>query len=866
MNELPAGTVTLLFTDVEGSTRLLQRIGADRYRVVLADHHRLLRDAAKSDGGHEVDVQGEGFLFAFSRPTDALAAAVQAQRALAGHGWPEDVDVRVRMAIHTGEPTIAATGYVGLDVHRGARICAAAHGGQVLVSKTTHELIVEADGISFRDLGEHRLKDLLRAQRLFQVIADGLEASFPPPRSLDSRVTNLPLQSTPLIGRDSELAELGALMASNRLVTLTGPGGIGKTRLALQAAADSLDEFAGGTYFVPLDGVADPALVLSAVASTVGVREGPEQPLSDALAARFSEQPALLVLDNFEHLIQAAADFSMLLSRCEQLKALTTSREPLRVAAEQEYPVAPLGDDDALALFRERARAVRPDFEPTADDEEAVREVCARVDRLPLALELAAARVKLLPPRELATRLDQRLAVLTGGARDRPSRQQTLRAAIEWSYELLDDPERDLFERLAVFVGGWSLLAAEAVCDAGLDLLGSLVDKSLVVQAEDVADESRFAMLETLREFAFEKLEARPDHDDLRRRHAEYFVEAMRDPMAPDFHENVRTTTAFRRLQAETDNLRSALSWATETGSRHELKLATLYQLSPQVGPTEARHVVRGSLAHSTVGGTERARALLAVAGMARVQGDVRDARASLEEALALYRAAGDAAGVLGTLNYLAITTIDAGDFDGARTLMDEAESIALETGDDRLLALTWVSHSFFPLLRGDFAEARTRVERALALREQIGDEEGVAFARSQLAFIRLLQGESWEALDGLEDALRFWREVQYPGSIAMCLRRLGAALAAVGATGPGVRIYAAAEAYRTARGAQFIGPFLELEERTFGTVRRAADDPHFGEERAAGEAMSLDEAAEYALDVVDRIRGNAGGSSPPDP
>jgi predicted ATPase/class 3 adenylate cyclase len=867
VSELPGGTVTLLFTDVEGSTRLLQRIGADRYRDVLTDHHRLLRDVATSEGGHEVDVQGEGFLFAFSRPTDALGAAIRAQRALSSHAWPEDVEVRVRMGIHTGEPTLAAAGYVGLDVHRGARICAAAHGGQVLVSTTTHELVVDAEGISFRDLGEHRLKDLLRAQRLFQVIADGLETSFPPPRALDSRVTNLPLQPTPLIGRDSELAELGVLMASSRLVTLTGPGGIGKTRLALQAAADRLEDYAGGTYFVPLEAVADPTLVLAAVASTVGVREGPGQALPDALVERFSEEPVLLVLDNFEHLLQAAADFSALLIRCDQLKSLTTSREPLRVAVEQEYPVSPLEDDDALALFRERARAARPDFEPTADDEDAIRQVCARVDRLPLALELAAARVKLLPPRELATRLDQRLAVLTGGARDRPSRQQTLRAAIEWSYELLDELERDLFERLAVFAGGWSLPAAEAVCDASLDLLGSLVDKSLVMQAEDVADERRFAMLETLREFALEKVEARADHDDLRRRHGEYFAEAMPDPITQGFGPAERTTTAFKRLRAETDNLRAALSWAAETGSPHELRLATLYQLSPQVGPTECRHVLRESLAHSTVGGVERARALLSLGHAARMQGDPGDAQASFEAALALYRAAGDAGDVIGALSGLVLATIDVGDLDGAKTLVDEAESVALGTGDQRLVARVWSFQAAFPLLRGDFADARTRMERVLTLLEENGDEEGAAYVRSPLALVTLLQGDTWEALRLIEDSLRFFtREVGRPGMIvAMSLTRLAAALAAAGATGPAVRIFAAAEAFRTTREVELAGPLSELHERVIGPVRRVADDPRFSEERAAGEALSFDEAVEYALDVVDRVRGNADGGSPPD-
>jgi tetratricopeptide (TPR) repeat protein len=335
----------------------------------------------------------------------------------------------------------------------------------------------------------------------------------------------------------------------------------------------------------------------------------------------------------------------------------------------------------------------------------------------------------------------------------------------------------------------------------------------------------------------------------------------MPDPMAPEFRESVRTTTAFQRLRAETDNLRAALFWATEQRSSQELRLATLYQLSPQVGPTEARHVLRESLAQSTVGGVERARALLAASGMARVQGDIRDAQASLEEALALYRAAGDAFGVTEGLSYLAMVTIDTGDLDRAKALMDEAESVALGTGDDRLIASMWGRQVFFPLLRDDLVEARAQTERVLRLQEEIGDEEGAAFTRLELASIKLLQGQTREALRGLEESLRFLRELHYPGWIVMPLWRLAAALAAAGESGPAVRIYAAVEAFRTTRGAELSGPFRELFERPMGPVRRAADEPRFSEERAAGAAMSLDEAAEYALGIVQRLREDEAGS-----
>ena len=860
MAELPTGTVTLVFTDIEGSTRMLERIGA-RYEDVLAEHHQLLRAAVSGSGGREIDVQGDGFLFAFSRASDAVEAAVTAQRALRAERWPAGVELRVRVGIHTGQPTLGTTGYVGLDVHRAARIAAAAHGGQIVVSQTTRELLADDVDVSFRDLGEHRLKDLMRAQRLFQVVADGLEQDFPPPRSLTARPTNLPLQSTPLVGRDRELSELAELVGENRLLTLTGPGGIGKTRLALQVAADFGDDFRGGTYFVPLESTVDPALVTAAIASTVGVREAAGHTLADGLAERLAEDPVLLVLDTFEHLLEGAGAISSLLRRCETLRALATSREPLRVEAEQEYPVAALAEDEAVALFRERARAVKPDFELTDESEPAVRAICVRLDRLPLALELAAARVKLLPPRELLARLDQRLRVLTGGARDRPGRQQTLRGAIEWSYDLLEERERDLFARLAVFAGGWSLPAAENVCEADLDVLASLIDKSLVVQSEGPGGEARYSMLETIREYALERLQERRDREDLQRRHAEYFAEATVDAMTQRFYGDGVPTVAFQRLDADTDNLRAALAWAAETGSEHELRLATLFQLSPQVGPTEGRRLLADALARSTAGGTTRARALVAAGGLARIQGDFMVARTLFEEAASLYRETDDAPGLIEALRRLASSIADAGDLDGAQRLLDEADAVARAADDPQLRALVGGMQVVIPMLRGDLAEARKRTEQVLRLREQIGDEEGIAFARGSLAFIALVEGRTREALAGLQEALRFWRQVQYPIGIANTTQDLASAIALGGATEEAVEIFAAAEAFRRTRGIASSGPFSELEERAHAPVRQAAEDPAYRTAVDAGEAMTLDEAADRALAVARRLQDHTGTS-----
>jgi predicted ATPase/class 3 adenylate cyclase len=511
MVDLPTGTVTFLFTDVEGSTRLLGQLGEDEYGAVLEEHRSRLREAFAA--GREVDTQGDSLFYAFARADDAVVAAIAGQRAL------DDLPVLVRMGLHTGQPVIVGDRYVGLDVHRAARICAAAHGGQVLFSQSTREL-VEAEG---RDLGEQRLKDLTQSQRLHQLLAEGLEADFPPLRTLENRPTNLPAQATPLVGRATELDGLSALIADDdvRLVTLTGPGGSGKTRLALHAAAEAIDLFPNGVWLVSLEAVEDPALLLPTIAQTLGLYETGDRPLEDAVKEHLADQRVLLVLDNFEQLLGPARTVSDLLGGSPRLDVLVTSRAPLRLAAEHVFPVPPLllpdpaalptlealSQYEAVALFRERAQAVAPAFALTNENAPAVAELCVRLDGLPLAIELAAARVKLLPPQAPLARLGQRLELLRGGARDRPERQQTLRATLDWSFELLGNEEQRLFARLAVFAGGFRLEIAEEVCDASPDAVEALLEISLLRSDEQSCGEPRFFMLETIRDYAVEQLE-----------------------------------------------------------------------------------------------------------------------------------------------------------------------------------------------------------------------------------------------------------------------------------------------------------------------------------------------------------------------
>jgi predicted ATPase len=491
MRDLPSGTVTFLFTDIEGSTRLLQELG-DEYVDALAEHRRLLRDAFERHGGVEVDTQGDAFFVAFARAADAVAAADDGQRAL--DGGP----IRVRMGIHTGEPLLTEEGYVGMDVHRAARIAAAGHGGQILVSQTTRELL--GDSPALRDLGDHRLKDLSAPQRLYQV-GDG---AFPPLKALHEM--HLPQQPTSFVGRERELAEVVELARSSRFVTLTGPGGSGKTRLGLQTATELADEFDDGVWFVPLAPVDDVELVAPTIAKALGVR--------DDLAAHLRGKRALLLLDNLEHLLEAGPVVGELVAAAESVTVLATSRERLGLAAEVEYRLPMLATDEAVALFEARARALKPGFESNGE----VKEICERLDGLPLAIELAAARARILTPAQILERLGRRLELLTGGARDAPERQRTLRSTIEWSYELLDQGERTLFARLAVFGASFSLEAAEEVVEADLDALASLLDKSLLRET----GVGRFFLLETLKEFAAERLHDRGEADAYRLRHAEW--------------------------------------------------------------------------------------------------------------------------------------------------------------------------------------------------------------------------------------------------------------------------------------------------------------------------------------------------------
>ena len=691
-DRLPTGTVTLLFTDIEGSTRLLDELG-DRYADVLADHHRLMREAFGPRGGVEVDTAGDAFFVAFERASDAVSAAADAQDALAPTG------LRVRMGIHTGEPLVTETGYVGMDVHRAARVMAAGHGGQVLISQTTRELL-DSD-VDLLDLGEHRLKDLSAPQRLYQLGG----GEFPRLKTLHQ--TNLPIQPTPLLGRRDELRELGSLLRENRLVTLIGPGGSGKTRLALQLAAEFVEEFEDGIFWVPVQSVTDPALVERGIAQAVGAQDG--------LAPSIGNRRLLLVVDNLEQVLSCAPTLGALLVETPHAKVVATSREPLRVSGEQRFLVSPLPEVDAVALFVERAQAVDPSFRPDA----AVDEICRRLDGLPLAIELAAARITLLPPVELLARLDRALPLLTGGPLDAPERQQTLRGAIEWSYELLDQEEQRVFRGLAVFAASFDLDAALAVCDADLDTLQSLVDKSLVRRWGS----GRFGMLETIQEYAGEQLEASGEEPEVTARHARHFL-----GVAESAHLSADSLDLGQRHDIaleEQANLRRAIAWSRTNDPELGLRLVVaLENLWMTVGGGEGREYVEALLAQ---------------------------APADLDR-----RLRGQAVRTLGGCLYIS------GDFEGGARLYEDALADFEAVGDEAAAAHIVHRLGMEASRQGRSDEARRLAEQSLGTSRRLGSKSGEAFGLSLLAELAWSDGDREEALELKAESARLSAEIGF--------------------------------------------------------------------------------------------------------
>jgi predicted ATPase/class 3 adenylate cyclase len=999
---LPRGTVTFLFTDIEGSTQLWER-RPQAMGAAVARHEALLREAITAAGGVIFKLVGDAVCAAFASAQDALTAAVAAQRALQAEAWGATGPLGVRMALHTGVVEERGGDYFGLPLSRVARLLSAGHGGQILLSLAAEELVREQlpPEVALRDLGIHRLKDLSLPEQIFQVVAPDLPSSFAPLQTLDTQRTNLPAQPTPLIGRGREIAATTALLrrADVRLVTLSGPGGTGKTRLGLQVAAELAltpspsavatgagsemsspprlpqwergsggeGHFPDGVYFVNLAPISDPTLVATTIAHALGVAEAAGRPVQESLHAFLRAKRMLLLLDNFEQVLDAAPLVAELLAAAPGLKVLITSRAVLHLSGEHEFAVpslalppkeprtgtrrvnqepknqrtrepenqassikhqassiknhgqlttdngqrtAELTQYDAVKLFIARAQAARANFTVTNDDAPAVAEICYRLDGLPLAIELAAARIKFFSPEALLARLERRLQVLTGGPRDLPVRQQTLRNTIDWSYNLLEPAEQALFRRLGVFVGGCTLEAAEAVSDFGfqisdfglgeigadnpkskiqncLDGLTGLVDKSLLRQEEGLDGEPRFTMLETVSEYAIERLEESGEAESIRRQHANYFL-ALAE--AAELHRYTATQGLWlRRLDAEHDNMRVALAWSqtaaasADAGARLAGALQWFWYIRRY--KSEGRAWLERALEHTTSAvAPARAKALY---GAGRFQSDRGRANTLIEQALALWRELGDKPGMADALLNLGRVARVQGDYERSGKLIQD--SLALFREQQIMWGIVWalISHADVALDQGDPEQALAPLQEALALTQSLGDTYGNMWARCLQGRLAHLQGNlelaamlleeslawlrSWgspsvfEMLNDLgrvafdqgdidratalfEESLKLSWEPGNEVDITFSLVGLAGVAGALGQPARAIQLLGAAGSIRASSGRPLTPVERTVFNRYAATMRAQLGDATFAAMWAEGEQMSLEQAKAVAL------------------
>ena len=919
-SDLPIGHVALLLTDIEGSTRLLHRLGAEGYGRAQAEHRDLLRAAFRDHGGVEVDTQGDAFFYVFPTAASGLEGAVAGTRALARHPWSHGDSVRVRMGVHCGEPQRTDEGYVGMAVNTAARVSAIGHGGQILVSEAAVGEIDDAAaraGVTLRDLGAHRLKDLDAPQRLFQVVIPELPADFPPLRSAEMRPNNLPNSMTPFIGRTELLAEVSNMILDprGRAVTLLGPGGTGKSRLAVQAGREVLHSIDDGVFFVGLASVRDAALVLPTVAGVLGVKEEPGRRLEDTLADHLAPKQILLVLDNFEQVEAAARDVAGLLAACPGLKVLATSRHPLRVKGERRVPVPPMalpGPDEplpalevvaqyeAVRLFAETATESCWDFDLTEDNVADVVEICRRVDALPLAIELATAKLATMSVPELLEALQDRLEVLDEGAVDLLDHQQTLRDLIAWSYDLLTEPEQRLWSRLAVFSGGASLAAVQAICDPGGEYrfprdVDNLVMKSLVnlefeAGGSGAGRDKRAVLLETLRDYALERLLHSDQADGFRQRHAAWYVADAEKAAV-----SLRSSAASRwlsRLDRDQGNFRAAMEYgfhghgSAEDAAR--IAGALWFYWYERGMFQEGRQWLALAVA-GTASPAAKARALLGLANLERTQGQHEAARDHCRQALDAFRSDGDDQGVADAQSQLGAVLQHLNDTEGAEaTLADAASRLRLlvDASSDGAsdvtsarsyvrgrLAFTLVLLGALKQLRGDLAGAENDYTESLALARDLGDHNYIATALVNLGEVKQLRGDGTASASLFRESLSLYHELGVRHAVAYCLEMLAGL--SIGTASPGLSIGTAS----FERAAILLGAADRLREiltapvesfnreRYDGDLQRAregAGNAVFDAAWERGRAMPLAGAVAFALSAVEAepdLSGSAGAT-----
>jgi predicted ATPase/class 3 adenylate cyclase len=879
---LPTGTITFLFSDMARSTRLVADLGPATFKEVLERHNEVLRSVYAAHGGVERGTQGDSFLVMFHEAPAAVEAAAEAQRALAAVEWPDGAAVRVRMGLHTGVGALGGDDYVGLDVNRAARIAGTAHGGQVLLSDAARALTETAlpPGLSFRSLGEHSLRDLGRPERLFQLVIDGLPSEFPPLATPESTSRDLPQRVTSFVGRDRELDELEKLLRTCSLVTLTGPGGTGKTSLAIELARRLTSTFGDGVAWVPLESVTDPSLVEATIASRLGLIESPGQSVHAQVVEFLAGRSMLIVVDNLEHLLDAAPVLGELVRASPEVRVLATSRAPLRLAGEQEYPVAPLaipGPVDpveaalaspAVRLFVERSRRVRPDYELTPADAPAVAELCRRLDGLPLGIELAASRMGLLPPQELAARLGQRLDLPGSALRDVPERQRNLAAAISWSYELLGATDQWLLARLSVFAGGARLTEIEAVTRTEADLgagvlegLSTLVDQSLV-QPVPGLDGARFRLLETIRLFAGERLVEAGEQDELRNRHARAYLVLAEE--AAGYLPGGSQVPWLDRLEADHDNLRAALRWAIESGD---------VETAQRLGTALWRFwQIRGFIAE----GTDTLNAILAMpggdapttarmhlngaaGGLAWWRADIPAATSLYTEQLALARQLGDAAGTADALFNLTHTAFAAGeDPDEVDRLRDEAIALYRQLGDRRALARARWSAGYSLMLRGRPEEAQALMRECLKEFEQLGDEFYIALSGVAQSGTSMALGDIDGAIEAGLRGLRATHAMGDTASLILGLRGATILLVMMDRMQEAATVFGAFETIARRHGvkapvdSELLFPNGTVSE---DAVTQLMSEP-FAVALERGSRMSIDQVLEFIIEVLAERQG----------
>ncbi|WP_394793811.1 ATP-binding protein [Armatimonas sp.] len=871
----PEGTITFLFTDIEGSTRLWEE-HPETMRLALARHDALLREAIKKARGSIFKTLGDAFCAAFHTAPDALSAALTIQRALVAAHWSEQLPLKVRMALHTGEAESRDNDYFGQPLNRVARLLSAAHGDQVLLSQTTYELVREGlpGGVSLHDLGSHQLKDLARPEQVYQLQHLELPDHFPPIKSLSTHPNNLPQQVTSFIGREKELADIKTQLQHSPLLTLTGSGGCGKTRLSLQVAADSLEQYPKGAWLVELASVSDPALVPQTLAEVLGVREVPGEAITRTLSRTLKDKQLLLVLDNCEHVLEAAARLTdTLIKTCPHLRILASSREALGITGESTYRVPSLSlpqpsktytaeslsHFEAVRLFIERAVAAKEDFTVTNQNAPALASVCYRLDGIPLAIELAAARVRAMPIEQIEERLDNRFRLLTGGSRTALPRQQTLRALIDWSYDLLEKSQQVLLCHLAVFAGGWTLRAAEAVCASEelesweiLDLLTLLVDKSLVTYEEREGN-ARYRLLETVRQYARDRLLDSGLGEAARDQHRDYFLalakEAEQKLVGPE------QGSWYALLEREHDNLRVALEFCLTDSNTVALGQAL-------AGALGKFWLVRGHLTEGREwydrmleqpGGEARTRAradaLHGAATLAATQNDYDVAESYNRQSLEIRREIGDKKGIGGSLNNLGNAAFFQGDHDTARAFHEESLAIKREIGDQSGISISLNNLGNIAHQQGDFAAAKLFHEESLAIKQTLGDRNGIASSLLNLANVAMRQDDNATARGYYQQSLRTRSEIGDKNGMVICLDFFANLCLSEGKPHQAAVLWGAAQALRDEIGSAVPTSIQKGHDHHLAETRKALGDAAFEAAYAQGRALTQEQAIVKAME-----------------